>query len=95
MKAQLLVRSKDVLSDGAIVETVIWQLPEPTAGSGHAYKYRLYYGKAGARIVGFDNERGKGDHIHRSGKEVAYNFVGVDELIVDFLREVRRARRLK
>jgi len=38
---------------------------------GHAFKYRLVYVLNGERLVGFDNERGKGDHQHLDGKESA------------------------
>jgi Family of unknown function (DUF6516) len=92
MKAELLLRSKDVLSDSAILEMVIWRLPEPTPGSAHPYEYRLFYGRQGRRVVGFDNERGKGDHYHLDGKEQIYHFTNVDRLIDDFLREVRKRR---
>jgi Family of unknown function (DUF6516) len=93
MKAELLLRSKEVLSDGAIVEMVIWRLPEPILGSSHPYKYRLYFGRADQRIVGFDNERGKGDHCHLDGKQKTYHFTNVEQLIDDFLGEVRTRRR--
>jgi Family of unknown function (DUF6516) len=93
MKAKLLLRSKEVLSDGAILEMVIWQLPEPVVGCLHFYKYRLYYGKAGTRLVGFDNEKPKGDHHHLDGSETAYKFKDVDQLIADFLSAVRRRRK--
>jgi Family of unknown function (DUF6516) len=92
MKAVLLLRSKEVLSDGAIVEMVIWQVPEAVAGSRHRYKYSLYYGRDGIRIVGYDNERPKGDHRHLDGKETPYAFTGVDRLVSDFLSAVRRRR---
>jgi Family of unknown function (DUF6516) len=95
MKAKLLLRSKDVMSDGAILEMVIWQLPHPVLGSKHSYKYRLYYGFAGNRIIGFDNERPKGDHCHLDGIENSYSFKGVDQLIEDFLRAVRKRRETK
>ena len=95
MKARLLLRSKDVLSDGAILEMVIWQLPTSVLGSMHSYKYRLYYGKAGIRIVGFDNERPKGDHCHIDGVERAHQFSDVDRLVEDFLQLVRERRLLK
>jgi hypothetical protein len=95
MKAKLLLRSKDVLSDGAILEMVIWQLPHPVLGSEHLYKYRLYYGVSGTRIVGFDNERPKGDHCHLDGKESAYLFADVDQLVEDFLAAVRKRRMTK
>jgi hypothetical protein len=34
----------------------------------------------GVRIVGFDNERGEGDHCHIGGHERAYKFVSVEQL---------------
>ena len=95
MKAELLFRSKDTLSDGAIVEMVIWQVPEPKIGSAHLYKYRLFYGEAGVRVIGFDNERGKGDHCNLNGLESLYRFTDVDQLVDDFLKTVRKWREQK
>ncbi len=95
MKAEPLLRSKEVLSDGAIVEMVIWQLPKPVLGCSHSYKYRLYYGKCGIRIVGFDNERPKGDHCHLDKVEKIYEFVNVDQLVEDFITAVRKRRKQK
>lgn len=92
MKAKLLLRSKEILSDGAILEMIIWQLPSPVPGSSHFYKYRLYFGKDGNRLVGFDNERPKGDHQHRDGEETNYLFSDVEHLIEDFLNAVRKRR---
>ncbi len=54
-------------------------------------KYRPVYILDGERIVGFDNERGKGDHKHLGGKELAYRFVSIDQLLDDFLAEVERS----
>lgn len=90
MKAELIYKDKRILPDGAIVEMVIWKLPSPVKASPHRYKYRLYYGRSGVRIVGFDNERGKGDHCHLDGVEVPYAFTTVETLVSDFLIEVRR-----
>ncbi len=95
MKAKLLLKSKEVLSDGAILEMVIWQLPEPVPNCSHFYKYRLYYGKDGKRIIGYDNERPKGDHFHKGGKEFSYQFNGVDQLIDDFLINIQSWRNAK
>jgi hypothetical protein len=92
MKAVLRLRSKEVLADGSILEMVLWRLPQPVAGSRHLYKYRLYYGRGGVRIVGYDNERPKGDHRHLDGKESPYLFTSVDQLVSDFLAEVRARR---
>ncbi|MFT4163601.1 DUF6516 family protein [Shinella sp.] len=92
MNAVLLSRSKTVLPDGAIVEIVLWQVPEPVAGSTHRYKYRLFYGRDGRRIVGFDNERGKGDHCHLEGEERPYAFSTVAALLEDFQAEIAKRR---
>lgn len=78
--------------DGAIVEMVIWEVPEPVEGSLHRYKYRLFYGYPGNRIVGYDNERPKGDHRHIDGLEEPYGFAGPEELIREFIAEVTRRR---
>ena len=56
--------------------------------SEHVYKYRLVYLVEGRRVIGFDNERGKGDHMHRDERQSPYKFVDVDQLIDDFIREV-------
>ena len=80
--------------DGAMLEMVIWEVPTPVEGSRHRYKYkyRLFYGYAGNRIVGYDNERPKGDHRHVDGVEEPYCFTGPEDLIRAFLAEVTRRR---
>lgn len=77
------------------MEIVVWKVPEPVNGSKHPYKYRLFYGKDGVRMVGFDNERGKGDHCHLDGKERPYGFTTTDALLSDFRAEVSRRRDTK
>ena len=59
----------------------------------HAYKYRLFYGFPGRRLVGYGNERGKGDHRHADGKETRYAFVSADRLIEDFMQAVEQRRK--
>jgi len=71
----------------------IWKMPQKVAGSHHGFKYRLYFRKGGKRLVGYDNERGKGDHRHVLGRELAYRFTSPDRLIADFLANVEEARR--
>jgi hypothetical protein len=92
MKAVLAFHDKQVLPDGAIVEMKIWRVPQPVPGSAHSLKYRLFYGFPGQRLVGYDNERDKGDHRHFQGKEERYAFETVEQLIEDFLADVRRLR---
>jgi len=92
MKAARLFYDKAVLPDGAVVEMVIWRVPEPLAPSTHELKFRLFYGFEGRRIVGYDNERGKGDHRHFMGCESAYRFVSAEKLVADFLADVDKIR---
>jgi hypothetical protein len=42
----------------------------------------------GECVLRYDNESGKGDHRHTGGKETAYVFVSVDQLLDDFLADV-------
>lgn len=89
-KAVLLYRDNAAQADGSIVEMTIWRLPEPNAERPHGLKYSLYYGRDGTRIVGYDNEAGKGAHRHVDGGEQPYAFVDVDTLVADFLADVRK-----
>lgn len=88
MRAELLFHEKRIEADGAIIEMKIWRVPEAVPPSPHGFKYSLYYGREGRRLVGFDNERGKGDHRHRGAAEYAYAFTTPERLIADFLAEV-------
>jgi hypothetical protein len=88
MSAVLLAHAKEVRDDGSIVEIMIWEVPEPVPPSTHRFKYRLFFGTPGTRRVGYDNERGKGDHRHLGDREEAYAFSTVDQLLADFRRDV-------
>lgn len=78
--------------DGTIVEMTIWLVPQPVVGSTHSFKYSLFYGYPGKRVVSYDNERGKGDHRYFEGQEEPYSFSTVETLVADFLSDVRHAR---
>lgn len=92
MRATLITRFKNVTPDGSVIEVVVWRVPQPVPPSQHEYKYRAAYVVDGVRIVGFDNERGKGDHCHVGGRERTYAFVSVPQLIEDFIAAVDVAR---
>jgi Family of unknown function (DUF6516) len=92
MKARLITRFKDVTPEGGVIEWVVWRVPEPIAPSRHGFKYRAAYAIGGVRVVGFDNERGKGDHCHIRGAERSYDFSSVEQLVEDFIAAVDAAR---
>ncbi len=74
------------------MEMAIWHVPEPVAASTHRLKYSLFYGYPGRRVIGYDNERGKGDHKHLGDRQMDYRFTSVEELVADFFADVRRER---
>ncbi|MGO8868061.1 MAG: DUF6516 family protein [Alphaproteobacteria bacterium] len=92
MKAELLFHQRIEYNDGAIVEMVLWRVPSPVSPSTHGLKYSLFYGRTGVREIGYDNERGKGDHRHFQGAEAAYAFSTVEQLMADFWSDVRAVR---
>ena len=86
-KARLLLHTRTSVHGGA-VEMTVWSVPLPLPASEHAFKYRLVFVRGGQRLVGYDNERGKGDHRHIGGREYKYRFTDIDTLMRDFLRDV-------
>ena len=91
--AELIFEDKEVLEDGSLIQMRIWRVPKAVPPSAHMFKYSLFYGRPGAMIVLFDNERGKGDHRHIGKIETAYRFESPERLIEDFKAAVRAARR--
>jgi Family of unknown function (DUF6516) len=92
VKADLLFHQRISYDDGTIVEMVLWRVPLPIPPSAHSLKYSLSYGGPGVRAVGYDNERGKGDHRHFRGVETVYLFSAVEQLVADFWSDVRSLR---
>jgi hypothetical protein len=91
-KARLIIEDSGVLADVARWTIRVWLVPSPVPPSTHRYKYSLYYGYPGERVVGYDNERGKGDHKHLKGEELPYVFVSIERLLDDFAADVEAVR---
>ena len=87
MKARLRYRIREACGRG-VIEAVIWEVPAPVRPSEHRLKYRLVYLVDGKRMVGYDNERGKGDHRHLLGAEMRYVFKDVPTLLRDFMKDI-------
>ena len=96
-KAVLIFHRKRLFDDGSISEIKLWQVPVAVRGSGHAFKYSLFYGCPGQRWISYDNEPGKGDHRHYGAREERYSFTTPEQLMADFLADVaaEQARRSK
>ena len=88
--ASLILDRKLLLDDGRIIQIRVWRLPEVDAERPHGLKYSLFFGRAGERIIGYDNEKGKGDHRHFRSREEPYRFSSLEQLIRDFENDVER-----
>jgi hypothetical protein len=91
-QAVLITRFKNVNPDGSLLELVVWKVPQPVPPTEHGYKYRAVFVVDGRRVVGFDNERGKGDHCHFGDEERPYAFISVEQLVEDFIAAVAARR---
>jgi len=93
MNAVLQVRRRVIVGADAYAEVVVWRLPQSVPPSTHEFKYRLAYVVDGECVLRSDNERGKGDHRHFGGVEMAYEFSDVDQLLADFNADIERWNR--
>ena len=53
----------------------------------------IEYGCESRRNIGYDNERGKGDHKHYGEREEAYTFSTPEKLLEDFFADVQTLRK--
>ena len=90
MRAVELLRRRIAYTEDSFAELVLWQLPEPLAGSSHRYKYRLAYVVETLCVIRYDNESGKGDHRHYGATEQPYSFSTPERLIANFQRDIAR-----
>jgi hypothetical protein len=92
MKATLLMAERHVLAEDAFAEVRIWRLPRTVPGSTHDLKYRLAYVVDGNCVLRYDNEAGKGDHVHMGTAETRYDFVSIEQLLDDFWDDISKWR---
>ncbi|MDP9838198.1 hypothetical protein J2T09_002965 [Neorhizobium huautlense] len=88
--ASLILDRKLLLDDGWIIQMRVWRLPMITSERPHGMKYSLFFGRPGERVIGYDNEAGKGDHRHYRDREEAYVFTSLEQMIRDFQADVRQ-----
>lgn len=91
MSSKLAFHEKWIEEDGSIVEMKIWEVPV-SEKNPDGVRYSLYWVKGEKRLVGYDNHHPKGHHRHYDGKEESYEFTGIENLIGNFLEDLRRAR---
>jgi len=95
MKATLLFHEKRILQNEttgelAIAELKVWRIPK----SEHypaGRKFSLFLVAGGKVLVGMDNHKPKGPHLHLGSEEVPYSYSTDDQLLVDFWDLARKA----
>jgi hypothetical protein len=92
MKAELIFKQEFEVN-GASISMVIWRLLLVSDERLHGLKYRFHCGRGNECIVRYDNETGKGEHIHYGTMEIGYSFITMDRLIHDFKFDVERLTR--
>ena len=50
-RAKLLFPERRLFEDGSLYEVIIYAVPAAVPPATHGYKYRLFYGKPGQRVV--------------------------------------------
>lgn len=88
MKAELLLRERHQLDSKSFVEMRVWRVPRSVRASGHEFKYSLAYVVESECVLRYDNEAGKGDHIHWADEDRFYNFTTPEQLLADFWLDV-------
>lgn len=95
MKAEPILREKRILTnrrtgDLAIAELKVWRVPKSSAYPG-GVKFSLFLVFDGQILVGMDNHKPKGPHLHLGEQEVAYEFRDEVSLVEDFWDLARKA----
>lgn len=87
-----MLHEKRLVEGGSIgvAELKVWEVPR-TGEYPAGRKFRLFFVVEGNVVVGLDNHKPKGPHLHLEGQEVPYAFTTIEQLIEDFWDLVRKA----
>jgi len=90
MKATKIIHDK-LITKRLIIERTVWKLPNISNERPHGLKYSLHCCKHdGFCVVRYDNEAGKGDHVHYGTCEQSYIFTSLTNLLLDFANDIKR-----
>ena len=75
-----------------LIEMKIWKVPV-SQNKPYGFKYSLVYIVKGERVIGYDNETGRGDHRHYKGMVEDYRFESAIKLVNDFKEDILNYRK--
>ena len=89
MRAIPIIKRKETDDDGDLLEAVVWKVAS-SIQHPKGVRYRMAFIPIGHKqpAVLYDNHHPKGHHKHIDRKESAYSFSGIEQLILDFERDV-------
>ncbi len=87
--AELIRKMRVQINDFAFYEIKIWRIPK-TRFFEEGIKYSMVIIETGKRILSYDNES-----KHVGEKEVEYNYRGIEALLKDFEKDVKKYRGVK
>lgn len=95
MKAEALFREKRIVMNRktgelATAELKIWKVPKSTDYPA-SRKYSLFLVSNREVVVGIDNHKPKGPHLHLGNREYSYEYLDDEILLDDFWSLVRKA----
>jgi hypothetical protein len=76
--------------EAAVAELKVWSVPG-SKDFPEGRKFSLFLVARGQVIVGMDNHKPKGPHIHLGEHELPYSFRGEKELLMDFWDLTKKA----
>ena len=75
----------------AIAEAKVWKVPvSKDYREGVKYSLFLVVKETREILIGFDNHKPKGHHLHRHGRQQHYEFTEVDALVDEFWELVKK-----
>jgi len=95
MKAEPLFHEKRLLlnrttGEAAVAELKIWNVPR-SKDYPQGRKFSLFLVCGGSVLVGLDNHKPKGPHLHLGDRELPYLFRDAESLLRDFWDLARKA----
>ena len=91
MKARLILRHKLTDIDGDLKELVVWRVPiDENHPEGVRYRMAFIPRGYGKPAVLYDNHHPRGHHRHIRGRIESCDFLGIQQLIVDFENDVAK-----
>jgi hypothetical protein len=88
---RLVIHEKWVTNEGDLVEIKVWSV-DRSASFPEGVKYSMAFIHEDERVLGYDNERGKGHHEHRFGRERMIDYRDLEHMLKKFEKSVDEVR---